>query len=59
MDHVIVLEDQSVVILIPVSFLVPLTVLVGEIVVACLQLFQQWHQNQLNQRTTNALKIKK
>jgi hypothetical protein len=40
MDHVIVLEDQSVVLLISASFLVAQTVLAGEIVVACLQLNQ-------------------
>jgi hypothetical protein len=71
MDHVIVLEDDSVVLLISASFLVGQTVLVGEIVVACLQFFHQLNQlkelqlkelkelNQLKEPTKPAHKIKK
>jgi hypothetical protein len=54
MDHVIVMEDQNVVM--NASLIVAQTVLAGEIVVAVLQrqLNQQYHLRQLHRPTASA-----
>jgi hypothetical protein len=56
MDHVIVMEDQNVVIMMNASLIVAQTVLAGEIVVAVLQrqLNQQYHIRQLHRPTASA-----